>query len=167
MSLATRDLFQPLWSDEVHREWMTRLLENHPDLSLKSIERARRLMEAYAEDAIVSGYEDLIETLVLPDPRDRHVVAAAIHCGADTIVTLNLKDFPNETLASYKLVARHPDSLLAEFIDVNPALTAEALAADRASMRHRPMSADEYLLALERNGLKQSASKLRDFKSEL
>ena len=58
-------------------------------------------MDVYAKDAIVTEYEPLIETLILPDAEDRHVLAAAIQCQAAYIVTFNLKDFPASTLKTY------------------------------------------------------------------
>ena len=50
-------------------------------------------------DALVTGYEPLVKTIHLPDPNDRHVLAAAITGRADVIVTKNLKDFPADRLA--------------------------------------------------------------------
>ncbi len=50
-------------------------------------------MDKHAEDALVTGYEGLIEGLHLPDPDDRHVLAAAIRGRADVIVTVNEWDF--------------------------------------------------------------------------
>src|SRR5438105_5007018 len=67
----------------VHEEWMTALLRNRTDLSREKLERTRMLMDQHAEDALVTGYEDLIEGLHLPDPDDRHVLAAAIRGRAD------------------------------------------------------------------------------------
>ena len=78
MHLAMTGLFRARWSDAVHEEWMTRLLENRPDLTREKLERTRMLMDKHAEDALVTGYEDLIEGLRLPDPDDRHVLAAAM-----------------------------------------------------------------------------------------
>ena len=51
-------------------------------------------MNAHVRDALVTGFKQLIEILALPDPDDRHVLAAAIKGRADLIVTTNLKDFP-------------------------------------------------------------------------
>jgi predicted nucleic acid-binding protein len=46
----------------------------------------RDAMDEQAQDAVVT--EDLIDSLRLPDPEDRHVLAAAIVGQADVIVTV-------------------------------------------------------------------------------
>jgi predicted nucleic acid-binding protein len=50
-------------------------------------------MNEAVRDCLVTGHEALIATLSLPDPDDRHVLAAAIHAGAEVIVTCNLVDY--------------------------------------------------------------------------
>jgi hypothetical protein len=82
-----------------------------PDLTRQKLERTRMLMDKHATDALVTGYEDLIPGLHLPDPNDRHVLAAAIRGRADVIVTLNIRDFPGHVLAPYGIVAQHPDGI--------------------------------------------------------
>ena len=95
MWLAVHEIIRPIWTDEIHDEWMRNVLNDRPDLTLEKLERTRRLMDAHAGDCLVSGYEKHISTLSLPDPNDRHVLAAAIEADADAIVTWNLKDFPS------------------------------------------------------------------------
>jgi len=68
MHLALTGLFRARWSAGVHEEWMTALLRKRPDLSREKLERTRTLMDLHAADALVRGYEDLIEGLHLPDP---------------------------------------------------------------------------------------------------
>src|SRR5277367_2343591 len=93
MHLALTGLFRARWSADVHEEWISSLLRKRPDLTRDKLERTRRLMDQHARDALVTGYEDLIPGLRLPDPDDRHVLAAAIRSHADVIVTMNLRDF--------------------------------------------------------------------------
>jgi hypothetical protein len=64
-------------------------------------------------DCMVDGFDDLIAGLSLPDADDRHVLAAAIRAGAQSIVTCNLKDFPAETLAPYGVEAQHSGETVA------------------------------------------------------
>ncbi len=94
MYLAVTDLYRARWSNDIHEEWMRSVVEDHPDITRAQVERIRDLMNAHVRDCLVTGYESLIPSLTLPDPDDRHVLAAAIRCGADAIVTANLKHFP-------------------------------------------------------------------------
>jgi hypothetical protein len=66
-------------------------------------------MDLAIPGALVSGHEALIDGLVLPDPDDRHVLAAAIRCHASVILTFNERDFPADVLGSFGLEAQHPD----------------------------------------------------------
>ena len=79
---------------------MRNVVKDYPDIKRKQVEHVRDLMGAHIRDCLVTDYDDLIEPLELPDPDDRHVLAAAIRCGASVIVTRNLKDFPAETSKS-------------------------------------------------------------------
>lgn len=108
MHLALTGLFRAKWTAEIHEEWITALLKKRPDLSREKLERTRELMDKHAIDALVTGYEDLIPSLQLPDPNDRHVLAAAIRARADVIVTVNLRDFPSESLAPLAIEAAAP-----------------------------------------------------------
>jgi len=98
MRLARRDAYRAFWSARVQEEWARAILRNRPQLTPEKISRTQRLMDAEIDDANVAGYEFLIESIRLPDADDRHVLAAAIHCGAKIIVTANLRDFPASAL---------------------------------------------------------------------
>ena len=60
MELARNKAFRVLWSEQVHQEWMEALKRQRPHIPPGRIERMRHLMEAYVEDATISGYEPLI-----------------------------------------------------------------------------------------------------------
>jgi hypothetical protein len=78
MHLALADLFRAKWTDEIHDERTRSVLENRPDPTREQLERTRELMNGHVRDCLVIGYEVLIPELTLPDPDDRHVLAAAI-----------------------------------------------------------------------------------------
>jgi hypothetical protein len=63
-------------------------------VSASAIERTLALMSAIFDYAMVDGWEELVDGLHLPDPDDRHVLAAAIASGTRTIVTANLRHLP-------------------------------------------------------------------------
>ena len=82
MHLALSDLYRARWSDLIHDEWTRNVLANRNDLNSDQLNRTRQLMNANVRDSLVTGFEYLIPSIKLPDPDDRHVVAAAIHSGA-------------------------------------------------------------------------------------
>jgi PIN domain len=105
MYLAMRDLYRARWTNDIHAEWMRNVQKDYPDFTRLQAERIRDLMNAHGVDSIATGYETLIPSLTRPDPDDRHVLAAAIRCGADIVLTLNLKDFPEDALKPYGIEA--------------------------------------------------------------
>lgn len=163
MHLAMTGLFRARWSDGVHEEWITALLRNRPDLSRDKLERTRMLMDRHAPDALVTGYEDLIEGLQLPDPGDRHVLAAAIRARADVIVTANVRDFPADILTPFEIEAQHPDDFVTQLLDLAPAIVPEAARRHRESLKNPAKTIEEYLLTLERQGLTRTVSVLREY----
>ena len=163
MYLAITDLYRARWSNRIHEEWMRNVVKDHADIPREKVERIRDLMDLHVRDGLVTGYESLIDRLTLPDPDDRHVLAAAIHCGADMIVTFNLKDFPKDVLNPYGIEARHPDEFLAYQLEVAPEVVCSAARRQRVSLKNPPMNVEEYLAALERQRLPQTVSILREF----
>jgi predicted nucleic acid-binding protein len=161
MRLAMTGLFRARWSEGVHKEWMTRLLANRPDLTPDKLQRTRALMDKHAEYALVTGYEDLIEGLRLPDPDDRHVLAAAIRGRADVIVTQNVKDFPSGALEPFGIEAQHPDEFIVHLLDLEAARVIDAARQHRESLKNPAKTASEYIEMLRREGLTETAAILR------
>jgi predicted nucleic acid-binding protein len=159
MQLALTDGFRARWTEAIHEEWIRAVLRVRPDLQAKDLHRTRDLMNANVRDCLITEYEPLISELELPDPHDRHVLAAAIRGRVDVIVTYNLKDFPPKLLESYEIEAQHPDEFIAHLIDLAPTSVLEAAKLVRARLKSPPLSAQEYLEALTR----QQLSKTVDF----
>ena len=161
------DLFRARWSDQIHEEWINAVLRNRPDLSRAQLERTCSLMNAHVRDALVDGHQPLIPALELPDPDDRHVLAAAIQCGADLILTFNLEDFPEHALASYGLGACHPDLFLVDQLNLDAEQVCMAMRQHRASLKNPPKTVEEYLVTLEEQGLSSFSQAVRHYAAEL
>jgi hypothetical protein len=163
MQLAAEDLFHARWTDRIHDEWITQLLENRPDLDRPRLERRRKLMDENAHDCLVTGYEDLIEGLGLPDPDDRHVLAAAIGAKAQLIVTYNQSDFPVAVLGPLGIEALHPDTFVVQLLDQAPARVCKAVRRQRLNLRNPPKSVEQFLDILARQALPQSVALLSQY----
>ncbi len=161
MQLALTGLFRARWSAMIHDEWTRSVLRDRPDLKAEQLRRTRDLMDLNVLDAMVTGFEPLINALELPDPNDRHVLAAAILSGADAIVTYNLKDFPEDALRRYGVEAIHPDAFIFSQLELAPSVVLTAVKLHRARLRNPPRSAEEYLGCLGEQGLTQTVSELR------
>lgn len=92
--VAQAGLVEAKWTEKILDETFSSLRRVRTDLDPAKLDRTRQLMNRAIRDVLVTGYEPLVEVLDLPDPDDRHVLAAAITARAQVIVTDNLKDFP-------------------------------------------------------------------------
>ena len=161
MYLALAGSFQARWSNAVHEEWISNLLANRPDLNRMQLERTRQLMDTHAPGSLVTDFEHRIEGLTLPDPDDRHVLAAAIQSKAGVIITNNLKDFPSRMLQEHNLRAQAPDDFVMTLLAADPEAVRNAAEAHRVNLKNPPKTVDEYLSTLALQGLVDTASALR------
>jgi len=159
--IAQARLVRAKWKETIHDEWTRNVLERNPHLSADRLARTRTLMNEAVRDCLVTGFEDLIESLMIPDSDDRHVLAAAIKAKADVIVTYNLADFPAPALAPHGVEAIHPDDFLAHLLDVAPDIVSAAAKRRRESLKSPPKTVEQYLETLQRQGLAQPVSALR------
>ncbi len=167
MRLALQGVLRARWSERVHEEWMQAVLRDHPHLTRQQMERTRALMDRHAADSLVIGFEHRIAHLTLPDPNDRHVLAAAIHCQAEVILTRNLKDFPEPVLAEYGIQAQAPDPFLHALLVSNPAGVIAAARQHRANLKHPPKTVAEYLASLAQQELHETVAALQAYAHRL
>jgi len=162
LELAISELFAAKWTDTIHDEWIRNLSKARPELQDK-IQHTRRLMDEAVPDALVENYESMIEGLELPDPNDRHVLAAAIKCSAQVIVTINLRDFPAESLGPYGIEAMHPDEFIEHQFGLRPGEVIAAAKRIRMRLLNPERSPVEYLETLASHGLPVTADLLRGY----
>ena len=158
MEVAATGLFRARWSPDVHREWMEAVVERRPDITLADLGPTRASMDAAVPDSLVTGYEALIGGLNLPDPDDRHILAAAILCRADVIVTFNQKDFPAEELARYGIHTRSPDWFFQDVDGLDTGTMVASAARDLAHYKNPPLSVDRYIEDLKKAGVPMLAA---------
>jgi predicted nucleic acid-binding protein len=149
-------------SDRIQEEWIRNLLLNRQDLKRESLERTKDAMNTAFPDANVTQYEPLIDGLTLPDPDDRHVLAAAIRGQADVILTFNLKDFPPCALAVYDIEVQDPDTFVAHLIELNRPKVLEAIQNLVKSLKNPQKTIEEVFETLENQGLLKSVDMLRN-----
>jgi predicted nucleic acid-binding protein len=167
MQLALSDLYRARWTEQIHDEWMRNVLKNRADLSKEQLMRTKNLMNRSVRNSLIENYESMIPSLNLPDPDDRHVLAAAIKGQADIIVTINLKDFPDRILSKYEIEAQHPDIFIADLIDLYPIRVTTAAENCRKRLKNPPKSIDEYLEILLKQGLTMTVSLLKQYYYEV
>jgi hypothetical protein len=98
-----------------------------------------------------------------PDAGDQHVLAAAIHCSADAIITMNLKHFPMAELAKYHIEPQHPDEFLHHQFGLNQASVIIAAQRVRKRLKNPAKTAEAYLATPEAQQLPQTVSELRSY----
>jgi hypothetical protein len=153
LRLAEQGFYRPLWSERILAELRQTLAGLYPTVDPARFGRRTDAMTAAFEDACVVGWEAVCAGLDLPDPDDRHVLAAAIVGGGQAIVTANLKDLPAETLSTYGVEARDPDTFLLDQLDLAPSRTLEILLDQAADLHNPPMDLAGLLTALARCGV--------------
>jgi hypothetical protein len=119
-------------------------------------------MNEVIDDCLIEDFEYLIDSLVLPDANDRHVLAAAIVGHADAIVTFNLKDFPASAASPHGIEILHPDDFLLAQYDLAPIAMLKVVKAIRCRLRKPPRSAEELIATYEQQGLPQTCKILKD-----
>jgi hypothetical protein len=134
---------------------------DNPGVPTARLHDLRDAMDRRVLDAVVTDYEGLIGSLTLPDPDDRHILAAAIVARADVIVTCDPRDFPAEALNPYHVQAWHPDAFIRRMIDLAPVAVVDAVRKQRASLINPPVGMVELLALFERRGLVETVTGLR------
>jgi predicted nucleic acid-binding protein len=146
MSLAVAGLYAAKWTRRIESEWMRSLALRRPDLTGKLVYRRDQMRTAIPDwEVRERAWRAKVNGLVLPDPGDVHVLAAAVSGRADCIVTANLRDFPVPTLDPMKIEVIHPDTFIVSLWDLDAVVVASAFNRMRTRWR-KPEASPEDLL---------------------
>lgn len=152
LRLAEQQMFRPIWSQRILQEASHAIRRVHPDFPGSAIERRVAYMNDAFPGAMVGDFADIEAGLELPDPDDRHVLAAALRAHADAIVTANLRDFPAPTMERFDVEVISPDDFLLSQLDMRSAVVVDVLTAQAATTRNPERSLEDVLAALARAG---------------
>lgn len=159
-TFAQQGLFRARFTTDIINEWTRSLISNKPELE-ESVQQQASIVAEVFDECYVEGYEPLIDGLSLPDQDDRHVLAAAIKCSAQIIVTENRRDFPADILEQYGIEALGADDMLANTFDLFPIDGARALRTVRKRYDNPPFTPSEFLLDLTKCGMPKLAAMAR------
>lgn len=143
---ASAGLYRPRWSNDILGE-LRRSLAEHRRLTDAQTGRLLATIQDYFLDSLVEGYEDLVPYMGI-DPKDRHVLAAAIAAHAEVIVTSNLRHFPEDALTPFNIRVRSPDEFLTGLVDRAPGVMARVLVEQAALLRRPPRTTREVISEL-------------------
>lgn len=142
LRLAEEDVYIPRWSrhilDEVRR--------NLPQLNPAAVQRRISIMNIAFDTAMVTDYEMFIPQMT-NHAKDRHVLAAAVVCDADRIITCNLRDFPLASCEPHGVEPEHPDDFLLGIWAREPSLIVRVIMGQAADTgRHGPRLAPHHIV---------------------
>ncbi len=160
LGMAKRGLFRPLWSMQI----LTELSDNLVEHGLSSANAGRRLaaMQRAFPDAMVGGHEDLVGAMT-NDAKDRHVLAAGVRANREVLVTFDLTDFPEESVAPYDVEIVHPDTFLLDQLDLYPGPTVGVLRQLIADYSSPKLEMEDLLVRLADAGVPEFASAVRRY----
>lgn len=165
LRLAESETYRPLWSADILEELERSLVESAGCSERATRHRLEEMSRAFV-DADVTGYAPLVASMTC-DPKDRHVLAAAVRANAEVLVTFNRRDFPASSVAPFDLRVVHPDEFLLDQLDLYPERTLAALENQARSRRRPPQEVDDILEALIRCGVSDFAAAVRELRIDL
>jgi predicted nucleic acid-binding protein len=162
MWLATEGHFAARWSERILEEWVRNRQADQPELEIEQLRQTCRNMNRWIPDALVSVNDDALASIDLPDEDDRHVVVTAMDSGATSIVTFNLRDFPEPHMPK-GIRAVHPDEFLQQCFAANTDGILDTMKKHRGHLKKPVKTVEEYLAALNRSGPLQFVALVRPF----
>lgn len=159
MEVAATGIYAAKWSKAIDDEWVRNLAKNKNRAEADFYTRRDSMHDACPDWEVPEEGWKLIEPcLTLPDANDRHVLAAAVAGHADSIVTINIKDFPASVLEQLGITALHPDEFLLQQLELEPLVVLPAFKVMRARLKNPAFTPEKFVDAMERNGLIQTAA---------
>ena len=159
LRIAEEQAFRPHWSADVMTE-LGRVLVREARVTREQAGHRVEQMQRAFPDAEVHGYQGLIAAMTC-DPKDRHVLAAAVHARCEVIVTFNLRDFPETSTQGLDVAVVAPDTFLLDQLDLYPAKVGRALIGQLEEATRPHLTMGSLLGRLSRGGVPGFAEEAR------
>jgi len=152
LSVAEAGLYDLYWTQEILEE-LQRTLILDMYIQKEKVQYLLNTIKAFFHSSQVTNYKHLIE--IMPnDPKDRHILAAAIACNAQFIVTQNLKHFSRTHLSPLGIAALSPDEFLASLFHAAPERMLQIIEVQAQKMRKPSKNVSQVLDTLNQHAPK-------------
>lgn len=136
-------LYLPVWSEEILAETRrTQVGKFGWDERIADSFQAQ--LRSQFPESLEAGHDHLVAECA-NDPKDRHVLACAVHSNAEVILTFNLRDFPPSSTAPWGVTANHPQDYLLTLLELEPLQVMHHLG---AIAQKRRVTVEDHLIEL-------------------
>lgn len=159
LSLAESELFRVRWSNKILQETEIALIKIFEKREIINSEIRAANSIRYMQEAFPEAMTEFTNYKYgLPDENDEHVLNAAIACQAQTIVTENIKDFPEDILKKFNIEAKKADNFIADTISLDERVSKDIIRNMRLRLKKPEMTPQEFIKSLEADGLIETAN---------
>ncbi len=181
LTFAESEMFDIFWSPQILNETHKTLVHIFdkngiaPEpADIKAKLSIVRMMDRHP-DSMVDNLDSIFRVKsrgLLPDPNDFHVVESAYICGADVIVTENLRDFPDDRVNQFSTLkdirVMNSDTLIVETLASNTADCLDNIKLIRNRLKKPPMDVETLLnVWRDRHNLHKTVEFLQMFKNQI
>lgn len=172
MHFACMGFMTPLWTARIEEEWMESVRRRHPSIDRSRLQAVAHHMRSILPASYLPGTLETPAWLRphlqgLPDPKDAHVVVAAIIGGADSICTFDRRGFPPRLLGPLGVRTISPDDLIVGFIQHGKIDSIAPVRGHRAALRSPPVSAADYTSMASANRLPRTTAILHRMQAHI
>jgi predicted nucleic acid-binding protein len=145
LRVAEAGLYEPCWSERILEEATSNLIADGRATTAQAQNMRDAMHGAFDLAAVPTDEIILLEPRMTNDPKDRHVLAAAVAGDAQVVVTLNLRDFPPAACEPFGIQPIHPGTFLLDLYSLRPDAVYEAIERQVSVLSRPPMTIDELL----------------------
>lgn len=158
LRIGEQDAYRPHWSESILSELRAVLIRE--GIPADKVDNRIAAMQRAFPDATIVDYEPLIDAMTC-HPKDRHVLAAAVHGRCEVLVTFNRRDFPPISTAHHPIAVVSPDEFLLDQLDLYPAKVGRALTGQLTAAQRPPLTMGQLLGRLSKAGVATFADDVR------